>query len=247
MNKERARELLQKRALDTSEYQEFWAAFDNTEFFNQLTSAEISRITKLLYKAETKETLVNLESKTQRGATELIIYMPDRNYLFAQITNVIDKLGLNIVEAKIYSGTNRQTLVIIYLLDRDNQYVETEDDLHQISETLRYELSLSNPTPRVQQPQPRRIRVFETPTEIQLTEVNDKLAELTIHTKDIPGLLAKIGLAFKQCEIRVHGAKINTVGEKAEDVFLISSTTNTQMNDTSFKENLTATLLEHIE
>ncbi|MBN2606359.1 MAG: [protein-PII] uridylyltransferase [Thiotrichales bacterium] len=247
LNKERARELLQKRALDTSEYQEFWAAFDNTEFFNQLTSAEISRITKLLYKADTKETLVNLESKTQRGATELIIYMPDRNYLFAQITNVIDKLGLNIVEAKIYSGTNKQTLVIIYLLDRDNQYVETEDDLHQISETLRYELGLSNPTPRVQQPQPRRIRVFETPTEIQLTEVNDKLAELTIHTKDIPGLLAKIGLAFKQCEIRVHGAKINTVGEKAEDVFLISSTTNTQMNDTSFKENLTATLLEHIE
>ncbi|WP_024851168.1 [protein-PII] uridylyltransferase [Hydrogenovibrio kuenenii] len=247
LNKERARELLKKREIHTSDYQEFWAAFDKTELFNQQTTAEISRITKQLYNADKQNILINLEGKTQRGATELILYMPDRNYLFAQITNIIDKLGLNIVEAKIYSGSNGQTLVIIYLLDRENNCIDDKEKLYQITETLHYELSLSSPSPQSQQPQPRRIRVFETPTEIKFNEVSDQFTELTIHTKDIPGLLARIGLAFKQCEIRVHGARINTVGEKAEDVFLISSAHQISLKQDDLKEKLTATLLEYIE
>lgn len=247
LNKERARELLKKRDIETTDYQTLWSAFDKTDFFNQQTSAEISRITKLLYRAEPSDISINIEGKTQRGATELVLYMPDRDYLFAQITNSIDKLGLNIVEAKIYSGTNQHTLVIIYLLDRDNHYVERKDELLQITETLRYDLSLSNPTPRTPQPQPRRIRIFETPTELHFNEINDQFSELVIHTKDIPGLLARIGLAFQQCEVRVHGARINTVGEKAEDVFLISSAQKGALKQSNFKDKLTETLLEYIE
>ncbi len=63
---------------------------------------------------------VHLQPTTSRGATELIIYMHDRDYLFAQFTQILDKLGLNIVEAKIYSGSDNMTLVIIYLLNHES-------------------------------------------------------------------------------------------------------------------------------
>ncbi|MDX1795709.1 MAG: HD domain-containing protein, partial [Hydrogenovibrio sp.] len=246
-NKEKARELLQKRSISTQDYQDFWSAFDHTDFFNRQTAPEIARITKNLYHENEPQPQLNIIGKTQRGATELMIYMPDRDYLFAQITNAIDKLNLNIVEAKIYSGENGKTLVIIYLLDSENEIIEDKARLDEITETLRYELSLSDPSPASRQPQPRRIRIFDTPTEITFHQKDEQMTELIIHTKDIPGLLARIGQAFKTCGIRVHDAKINTVGEKAEDVFLISSIKEKSINTAECKENLTATLIDAIE
>ena len=249
-NKERARELLHKRSIDTQAYQQFWSTFDKTDFFNRQSPQEIARITQTLTE-ETDETdiHVSVEGKTQRGATELLIYMPDKDYLFTHITHAIDKLMLSIVEAKIYTSKNHKTLVILYMLNRDNEAIEDNDLLSVIVDSLKLELSLDDiSSPKtVKKPEPRRIRVFETPTEIAFHKVSEDLTELTIHTKDIPGLLAKIGLAFRTCEVRLHDAKINTVGEKAEDVFLISSTKNESIHSHHCKMQLTNALLDNIE
>ena len=66
-------------------------------------------------------------------------------------------------------------------------------------------------------------------------------------TKDIPGLLAKIGQGFKDCQIKVHDAKINTVGERAEDVFQISTLNDQGLTSSERKEQLAQALLNLIE
>jgi [protein-PII] uridylyltransferase len=73
------------------------------------------------------------------------------------------------------------------------------------------------------------------------------MTELSINTKDIPGLLSKIGCSLKSCNIRLHDAKIHTVGEKAEDVFLISDTQNRAIVDKAKKEEFIGALLDLIE
>jgi [protein-PII] uridylyltransferase len=45
---------------------------------------------------------------------------------------------------------------------------------------------------------------------------------LEIIAGDRPGLLAKIAFIFLQLGIDLHNAKINTLGNRAEDSFLIS-------------------------
>jgi [protein-PII] uridylyltransferase len=45
---------------------------------------------------------------------------------------------------------------------------------------------------------------------------------LSLIAGDRPGLLARIALIFDQHGIRLHRAKINTLGSRAEDVFWIS-------------------------
>lgn len=173
--------------------------------------------------------------------------MHDRDYLFAQFSQILDKLNLNIVEAKIYSGEDDMTLVIIYCLDAESKSITDESVLTNIEETLKYQLYLTEDFLPSSQPEPRRIRCFETPTEISFDTLTDQLIELTIHTKDIPGLLAKIGMAFRQCQIRVYDAKINTVGEKAEDTFIISSTNEDSLHLRHRQIELQDALLEAIE
>jgi [protein-PII] uridylyltransferase len=46
---------------------------------------------------------------------------------------------------------------------------------------------------------------------------------LEIVAGDRPGLLAKIAFTFLQLGIDLHNAKINTLGNRAEDSFLISA------------------------
>jgi len=188
-----------------------------------------------------------VQPTTARGATEIIIFMHDRNYLFAQFSQILDKLMLNILEAKIYSGENDMTLVIIYCLDSENKSITDANVLSDIEETLKYQLFLKEDALPTNQPEPRRIRCFETPTEIRFETITDQLMELTIHTKDIPGLLAKIGMAFRQCKIRVYDAKINTVGEKAEDTFIISSTNDETLHLKHKQQELQDALLEAID
>jgi [protein-PII] uridylyltransferase len=48
---------------------------------------------------------------------------------------------------------------------------------------------------------------------------------LSLITGDRPGLLARIPQILNKYDIRLHRAKINTLGSRAEDVFWISGET----------------------
>ncbi|HEY9016935.1 [protein-PII] uridylyltransferase [Thiomicrospira sp.] len=247
LHQEKAREILAKNSLNTSDYQALWNGLKKTEFFNRQTPLEISRITQQLYQTPLEEIAVSITGKTHRGASELMIYMPNRDFLFAQITQTLDNLNLNIVEAKVYSTLENMTLVLVYFLDRENVAIEDLELLHKIKQKLEHNLVDHPPIkPMVNHTKERRIRHFKTPTQVQFQDLSKKFTEITIVTKDIPGLLSRIGQAFRDCEIRMHDAKINTVGEKAEDTFIISTTDNEAI-PIERQQQLTQTLMTYIE
>lgn len=247
LHQEKAREILAKNTLNTSDYQALWNSFKKTEFFNRQTPLEISRITQQLYQTPFEEMVISITGKTHRGASELMIYMPNRDFLFAQITQTLDNLNLNIVEAKVYSTRENMTLVLVYFLDRDQVAIEDPELLDRIKHKLENNLIDHPPIkPMVNHTKERRIRHFKTPTQVQFQDLSKKLTEITIVTKDIPGLLSRVGQAFRDCEIRMHDAKINTVGEKAEDTFLISTTENESI-PIERQQQLTQTLMTYIE
>ncbi len=64
---------------------------------------------------------------------------------------------------------------------------------------------------------------FPIPTNIQFHHDplhNQTVLELT--TTDRSGLLAEIGQVFTKCHIKLHNAKITTIGSRAEDMFYIT-------------------------
>lgn len=246
---EQAKEMLSKRGISSTDYKNFWNSMSKSDFFSRQNPQDVARITKKLYAVDLDKTHLFLKNQTQLGASELMIYMPDRDYLFAHITLTLDKLNVDVVEARVYSTSAQMTLVIFYFLSRETHSFVEESRHAEVLRKIREQLSLPDINiedvnlPR----QARRVRCFETPTEINFNKINTNLTELSINTKDIPGLLSKIGCSLKSCNIRLHDAKIHTVGEKAEDVFLISDTQNRAIADKAQKQAFIETLLDMIE
>ena len=58
---------------------------------------------------------------------------------------------------------------------------------------------------------------------------------------DRPGLLSKVGKVFVDEGIDIDAAKIMTIGERAEDVFYISTESGTPLDETA-KQRLSAAL-----
>jgi [protein-PII] uridylyltransferase len=65
--------------------------------------------------------------------------------------------------------------------------------------------------------------MFSTPTQVNfsLDTRNDRTI-LELIAADRPGLLSEVGKVFKTEGVFINGAKIMTVGERAEDVFYIT-------------------------
>jgi [protein-PII] uridylyltransferase len=68
----------------------------------------------------------------------------------------------------------------------------------------------------------RQLKHFPILTEVEIKPDHKGLYVLSLTAGDRPGLLASIALIFDQHDIRLHRAKINTLGSRAEDVFWIS-------------------------
>ncbi|MBN2865498.1 MAG: [protein-PII] uridylyltransferase [Thiotrichales bacterium] len=246
---EKAKDLLSKRGLSSIDYQNFWNSLTGSEFFSRQSANDVARATKMLYNVNHDTPQIHLQAKTSKGAAELMLYLKDRDYLFAHIAYALDKLHFNVVEAKIFSTSDNMTLVIIHFLSEDYQSDIEEQDPQEIINFIAEQLNDSeiDPIEFRKTLNARRMRCFETPTEISFHKLNKHVTELSIHTKDVPGLLARIGCALKSCNIRLHDAKIHTVGEKAEDIFLISDIHNMAVDNSAKKEELTQALIALIE
>ena len=247
-NQEKAKELLSKRGISSVNYNTLWTGLANSDFFSKLNASEIARLTKLLYPLDKTQNHVFIKEQTARGASELTIYMPNRDFLFAHISHSLDSVALDVVEARIYSSDDGMTLVNIYFLDRDSQEYLSQARHEYVIEHILHQLQQDDVVPiKHNIMQERRMRHFETPIKIEFEQVSESLTELYIKAKDVPGLLSRIGLALKEQQIRMRDAKIVTIGEKAEDVFLISDIEDNAITSKERQENLKLDIIEQIE
>jgi [protein-PII] uridylyltransferase len=72
---------------------------------------------------------------------------------------------------------------------------------------------------------PRQVRMFSTPTQVNFSvDSRNGRTILELVAADRPGLLSEVGKVFRTERVAINGAKIMTVGERAEDVFYITDT-----------------------
>jgi [protein-PII] uridylyltransferase len=65
--------------------------------------------------------------------------------------------------------------------------------------------------------------MFTTPTQIGWTDdERNQRAALELVAADRPGLLSEVGKVFMRERVQLLGARIVTVGERAEDVFYVA-------------------------
>jgi [protein-PII] uridylyltransferase len=67
-----------------------------------------------------------------------------------------------------------------------------------------------------------------------------------LRTRDRPGLLARVGLAFADCGVKLWNAKIATLGAEAEDIFFVTSELDRPLEEQGEVECLRNTLVDRL-
>ncbi|MDZ7736444.1 MAG: hypothetical protein U5P41_10335 [Gammaproteobacteria bacterium] len=169
--------------------------------------------------------VVLVRPETERGGTEVFIYMPDRDYIFATTTWVMEQLNLDIHDARIITSSNGFVLDTYIVLEQTGEMIDGRKRGDEISDALRRALLNIDKLPPIKTNRmaERKLRPFSIPTRVEFTtdESNNRTI-LQVSAADRPGLLSRVGVALRFCGARLQGAKIATYGERAEDIFFIT-------------------------
>ena len=195
-------------------------------YFLRYTPEEIAWHTSLLIgrRAQDETPLVAIRQLSERGGTAVLTYTPNRLHSFARTTAVLDQMGLNVVDARLIESARGFSLETYVVLE-DNGAVITESlRIQDIEKGLLRNLRLPDDAPTtVTRRAPRQVRMFSTPTQVNFSlDTRGGRTILELVAGDRPGLLSEVGKVFKAEQVGINGAKIMTVGERAEDVFYIT-------------------------
>jgi [protein-PII] uridylyltransferase len=221
-----ARGLLRER-FDDSDVDRVWSDFPD-EYFLRFTPQQIAWQTEGIALDTTAAPLVLVEAEGLRGGTEVFVYAPDRDGLFATITAVLDRLSLSVQDARVVNSRSGMSLDTFLVLDGQGRALRDPAQVGRLQRGLTEALDQSaEAVAPIRRPPPRVLRHFPIPTRIEFhDDAASNRTQLALVCADRPGLLAGVADVFRAGNIRVHDARIATFGERVEDFFLITDQSN---------------------
>ncbi len=226
---QKSRTLLENYHLLPNVYSLLWAQLEEGYFVDH-QAEEIAWHTFLLAdKVNTTVPVVKVRMSPLGEGLQILVYCPDQQDLFARICDFFTRMNCTILDAKMYvtrHGYAMGSFQIMELLQTRSNYL---DMMKYIESELVSHITANRPVVlaaggRVS----RQLKHFPIHTRINLEKKPLGVYLLTIVTGDRPGLLARIPLILNKYEVRLHRAKINTLGGRAEDVFWIGGETLSQ-------------------
>ncbi len=244
--KSQAQATLRHYSILEPSYQQLWNNLGE-QYFLRNTSQEIAWHSRLLLAhINTTEPIVRARLSPAGDGIQVMIYTPDRDDLFACICSFFERIGYTILEAKIHTSKNAYALDSFLVLDQSDKSVSYRDLLNYIE----YELSNSlranaPPTAPIKGRLSRQVKHMPISSNIAIESIPDtNNHKLEIVSGDRPGLLSIIANTFLAHEVHIQTAKINTLGKRAEDVFLISGKDGEKLDEKTINA-LGSTLIEN--
>ncbi|HWZ72957.1 MAG TPA: [protein-PII] uridylyltransferase [Casimicrobiaceae bacterium] len=203
--------------------QKLWQCLDEV-YFQRHSADEIAWHARHLYfRVDGAEPVVKTRLAREGAGLQVMIYLPDQKELFARICGFFGRAQLSILEARIHTTRHGYALDTFDVHDPTNPNASYREAMsfieYELKQALmtRAQLRLSAPG-RIS----RHLRHFPLTPEIRIFP-DDKGTHfiLEIVAGDRPGLLSRIAYVLAAANVNVESAKINTLGERAEDVFLL--------------------------
>lgn len=225
-SKTEVRERLLQDGLDSEAIDTLWASLPQNIFLSYSNDQLEWTAAKVLKLAPDSPVLVTIREVRERGISELMVHSPDYDGLFAAVTTVIDEIGLDVLSARIGTTTSGKSFDLFQLMDRNGGSLN-EVDCERLKTRLRKVLAGASLPKTVVRRLPRRLRPFSSAPEIHFSAAQGgEKTLMDIVCSDRPGLLSDISTTLVECGIRVHDAKITTMGDRVEDAFILSDKQN---------------------
>lgn len=228
IRQQEAADKLSNYGLQQQSYQTLWENVGEA-YFTRFDSDEIAWQSRLLTPhAFTGASIVRARLSPNGDGIQVMIYTRDHDDLFARICNFFDRIAYNIGQAKIYTTNHGYALNTFIVLDSSGKSVSYSGLLKHIETELTTQIALSSPLGvPLQGRLNRQVKHMPFATQIKISaEPQGNNHALDIISGDRPGLLAQIASIFLRHGIDLHNAKINTLGNRAEDSFLVSAKHN---------------------
>jgi [protein-PII] uridylyltransferase len=238
-NKEAARVLLAPQKISSTEIERAWAPLSSA-FFLRHSPEEIAWFTGLCASRDggADEPLVAVRPHSERGTSAVLIYAPHRRHGFARATAVIDQQGLTIVDARITPANNGFSLDLYHVLEDNGAPITDADRITDMEQALWNSLRRPEESPmEVSRRAPRQVRMFNTPTRVTITrDERNNRSVLELIAGDRPGLLCDVGKVLWEERVDLQGARVSTIGERAEDVFYVTDTAQRPLEDAAAEQ-----------
>jgi [protein-PII] uridylyltransferase len=240
-----AARLLRLYALSDAVKEKLWASVD-TAYFLRHDAQEIAWHTRNLhYRVDADKPVVKARLAPFGEGLQVMVYTRDREALFARICGYFERAGFSIAEAKVHTTRNGYALDTFVVMGegRDAHY---QDRIAMIETELAAEVQSGAPLgpPRGGRLS-RRVRHFPISPRVDVRpDERGAYHVLSIVAADRPGLLYGVARILARNRINLQTARINTLGDRAEDVFLISGES---LSDSKTVLQLEQDLLEELQ
>lgn len=153
---------------------------------------------------------------------EVLVMTRDESGVFARMTHAFERMQYDILSARIYTTTNGYALDSFLLLPKSRTRPPQETVISVVKKELQIALATTEIAVPTRARAARQAKHFPLTPEVAIR--HSRVApyfELSITCADRPGLLSAIARALHQANINLHDARITTLGNRAEDVFIV--------------------------
>jgi [protein-PII] uridylyltransferase len=218
-----ARRLLRLYAVPEESERGLWSQLDNVYFQHQTADEIAWHARHLFYRTGGTKPVVKARLARDGAGLQVFVYLPDQKDLFARICGFFGRSGLSILDAKIHTTRDGYALDTFAVHDPTHTHPSYRETIQFVEFELARVLELRPP---LELPAAGRIsrHLRHHPLSPQIEIFPDDKGThyiLEIVAGDRPGLLARIAYTLAQANVNVASARINTLGERAEDVFLL--------------------------
>ena len=208
--------------LSDKDHEKLWQQLD-VVYFLRHDAADIAWQTRVLYdKIDSAVPVVKCRLAPIGEGLQVTVYVKDQPDLFARICSYFDHKNFSILDAKIHTTKHGYALDTFLITEPD--FADSYRDLislieHDLSKMLTMQSDLPLPSKgRLS----RLCRNFPaTPTVDLRPDERGRYYLLTVSANDRNGLLYSIANVLTKYKVNLHTAKVMTLGERVEDVFLI--------------------------
>lgn len=241
---EDARRLLRYYGLRPGTEETLWNQLDAV-YFMRNSAEEIAWHTRVLYyRTDSDFPVVKARVSEEDQGLQVMVFTRDQKDLFVRLTGYFGRRGFSILDAKVHTTRHGYALDSFMLQDPGNR-AQYRDIVTLIEHELTDRLSTAGAP---DQPSGGRLsrHVKHFPITPQVSIRPDEAGKhyiLSLTAADRPGLLYGVAEVLARNGIALHTAKIATLGERAEDTFLL---TGRGLSQDAHVLRIERELLEHL-
>ncbi|MDB2387003.1 [protein-PII] uridylyltransferase [Shewanella sp.] len=214
-------------------------------FFSNAQPSEIARYSLAMTQFSADKALILLDESTTKGCSDLFVYMKDKPGLFVTLFNTLASLQISVQQAHISKTKDGYVVESLKILDYDQHPIRTAGRRERIKQKLKQVLFENRKLSK--QRLNSNLGSFDCEPKVEFLHSRKKNRTLiSVTALDNPQFMSHFCNGFRRFELNIHSAKITTVGEQVDNVFLVSDKDGQSLDEEN-KQALTSFFVDFIK